>query len=193
MNGSTATRLPILLCPNLPFRRLFHPSPRPTFWLSRPVKNGTRRNSSTSETPRQCSRPLQPNPPLSRQRTAAHPNLMNSKSVSEKCSPSPPLEDHVPRSGLHDWGNHLVAGLGKPLGRGEKAHCSSLALGSWFGFRPSAFGFGSILGRAHQSTNPPIHPSSPGGPSVGPGRRWKVLVAPGSQPPFPPERRSRSE
>src|SRR2546428_2576050 len=40
------------------------------------------------------------------------------------------------------------------------------------------------------SMTPLLHPSSPGRRTVGPGRRWKVLVAPGSQPPLPPERRA---
>ncbi len=43
---------------------------------------------------------------------------------------------------------------------------------------------GSKNPRIQQSTNP-LSPLP-----VGPGRRWKVLVAPGSQPPLPPERRS---
>src|SRR6266849_7582389 len=48
----------------------------------------------------------------------------------------------------------------------------------------------SINPSLRRSMTPLLHPSSPGRRTAGPGRRWKVLAAPGSQPPLPPERRA---
>src|SRR6266404_5005812 len=108
MSGSTAIRLPILLCPNLPFHRLCLRSPPPTFWLSRPEKSGTRRNSSTSETPPQCSRPLQPNQPRSRPPRSE---------VTFSCIFALGIcLDHRSRSVRPGSGTHFVADLGSQFG-----------------------------------------------------------------------------
>src|SRR6266446_4062762 len=167
MSGSTAIRLPILLCPNLPFHRLFHPSPPPIFWPSRPEKNGARRNSSASETPTQCSKPLQPNPPLSHLPTAARPQLMTSKPRARQRNPLPLLLLAAPKQRGGGW--RRGPGRGGPI-KIWHLECEipfscifpfGICFGFgfwdlgfylsprpvpyswiWFGLRPSALGFG---------------------------------------------------